>query len=159
MDGGICILFRIFLLTYPLFLLFSPFLVRSSVFVLAVPRRVARARRLAPRPPPRPTAGAGLPPGLLPAVHGLSRAFKRGADSDTPNYRGVYRRAAALQATRKAFGTQASRAWLAIAHPDEFYYHDPRAVAAGAQAAGRDFSIWWALHALPHTNDLEVFIK
>lgn len=54
---------------------------------------------------------------------------------------------------REVYRTDELRAWVLIAHPDEFYYDDPRAVAAHAEAAGADHSYWNALHVLPHPSE------
>jgi hypothetical protein len=43
---------------------------------------------------------------------------------------------------RSVFG---SGVWVMLCHPDEFFYHDPRMVAAAAQAEGADHVFWWAL--------------
>ena len=46
---------------------------------------------------------------------------------------------------RSVFG---SGVWVMLCHPDEFFYHDPRTVAAAAQAEGADHVFWWALHSV-----------
>ena len=51
---------------------------------------------------------------------------------------------------RSVFG---SGVWVMLCHPDEFFYHDPRKVAAAAQAEGADHVFWWALHVLPHPSE------
>ena len=51
---------------------------------------------------------------------------------------------------RSLFG---SGVWVMLCHPDEFFYHDPRRVAAAAQADGADHVFWWALHVLPHPSE------
>ena len=43
--------------------------------------------------------------------------------------------------------------WILVAHTDEFLYHDPRKVAALAQAADTDHVFWYALHVLPHPSE------
>ena len=52
---------------------------------------------------------------------------------------------------RSVFG---SGVWVMLCHPDEFFYHDPRTVAAAAQAEGADHVFWWALHSLTLTLTL-----
>ena len=66
------------------------------------------------------------------------------AKTDQTLRRVVHRRIRAI------FG---SGVWLMLCHPDEFFYHDPRAVAAAAQAEGADHVFWWALHVLPHPSE------
>lgn len=44
--------------------------------------------------------------------------------------------------------------WVTLCHADEFFYHDPRKVAALAESQGADGIMWFALHFLPHPNDL-----
>mmetsp|Transcript_2446 Transcript_2446/g.4745 ORF Transcript_2446/g.4745 Transcript_2446/m.4745 type:complete len:435 (+) Transcript_2446:176-1480(+) len=51
---------------------------------------------------------------------------------------------------RSVFG---SGVWIMLCHPDEFFYHDPRTVAAAAQAEGADHVFWWALQVLPHPSE------
>eukprot|EP00854_Cymbomonas_tetramitiformis_P007189 gene7189-8570_t len=43
--------------------------------------------------------------------------------------------------------------WIIIAHPDEFYYHDPRLVAALAEKQEADFVYWYSLQVLPHPGE------
>jgi hypothetical protein len=57
------------------------------------------------------------------------------AKTDQTLRRAVHRR------IRAVFG---SGVWVMLCHPDEFFYHDPRAVAAAAQAEGADHVFWWA---------------
>jgi hypothetical protein len=44
--------------------------------------------------------------------------------------------------------------WVMCCHADEFCYHDPRKVAALAEAGGYDAVAWFNLHFLPHPEDL-----
>jgi hypothetical protein len=43
--------------------------------------------------------------------------------------------------------------WIVLCHSDEFFYHDPRRVAALASSAGADHVFWYALHVLPHPSE------
>jgi hypothetical protein len=44
--------------------------------------------------------------------------------------------------------------WVMCCHADEFCHHDPRKVAAKAEAGGYDLVAWYSLHFLPHPDDL-----
>jgi hypothetical protein len=44
--------------------------------------------------------------------------------------------------------------WITLCHADEFFYHDPRKCCDLAEADGCDGIRWYALHFLPHPNDL-----
>lgn len=45
--------------------------------------------------------------------------------------------------------------WIVLCHSDEFFYHDPRRIAAVASAASADHVFWYALHVLPHPSEQE----
>ena len=66
------------------------------------------------------------------------------AKTDQTLRRAVHRR------IRAVFG---SGVWVMLCHPDEFFYHDPRRVAALASSAGADHVFWYALHVLPHPSE------
>ena len=44
--------------------------------------------------------------------------------------------------------------WITLCHADEFFYHDPRRCCAIADEEGSDGIAWYAVHFLPHPNDL-----
>jgi glycosyltransferase involved in cell wall biosynthesis len=51
----------------------------------------------------------------------------------------------------RRFGTDN---WIMCCHADEFCYHDPRKLAAKAEAEGYDWVSWFSLHFYPHPDDL-----
>jgi hypothetical protein len=44
--------------------------------------------------------------------------------------------------------------WIMCCHADEFCYHDPRKIAATAEAKGHDSVDWFSLQFFPHPDDL-----
>ncbi|WP_020471400.1 glycosyltransferase family 4 protein [Zavarzinella formosa] len=85
------------------------------------------------------------------ARHAEKLIYLRERDFIIPHRTNQGLRAIVCQEIVKRFGTGH---WVMLCHPDEFAYHDPRKIAAWAQAGGFDSVRWFAPQFYPHPSEL-----